>query len=64
MCVDISTGLHSNYKARPQSYFVQAYMMYNLCLQTHNMPSSSLGNHLYFPADAAIVTLRLEKKSS
>ena len=61
MCVDISTGLHSNYKARPQSYFVQAYMM---CLQTHNMPSSSLGNHLHFPADAAIVTLRLEKKSS
>ena len=64
MCVDISTGLHSNYKARPQSYFVQAYMMYNLCLQTHNMPlqfctSSSLGNHLHFPADAAIVTSRL-----
>ena len=41
-------------------------MMYNLCLQTQNMPlqfctntSSSLGNHLHFPADTAIVTSRL-----
>ena len=59
MCVDISTGLHSNYKARVYMYTVQAYMMYNLCLQTHNMPSSSLDNHLHFPADTAIVTSRL-----